>query len=359
MIELRDKAQREQYIRELWSKLFGEKPGKINIEFIDVGALNYVYRVQSNGSVIYFKQALHEAKHKNKIGEDFVSIPKERIRYERRFIEIVAPLVPPQIEIPRILEYDSHNNILVLSDVKKDGILLEDSLLYGNFNEGTAYYLGKFLGITHKATFGQKRVVRGSKKEDIDIWELYLRMRTIGILKNGKLPLEVNREVKRFYEDVRNHHIYNVLANSDCCPKNAFERKNGIGLVDFEMATGIGDPPFDLGFLLGHYFLMIVIRNDRLQEGINAARQITRGYDEEMLALKDNDNEKRAVKYAGMTMIYRIAGSSPAPYIDRSDASLISRIRKVAFQLITRNFSKFDNSLDYLQLALKSKNRRT
>ena len=351
MIELRNEAQRERYISELWPKLFGGKP-KLSIEFIDAGVLNYVYRAESNGNVVYFKQALHEAKHKSRIGDDLASIPKERIQHERRFIEIAAPLLPPQIELPRILEYDQNNNILVLSDVKKDGILLEDSLLAGNFNTRTAYYLGKFLGITHKATLGQKRVVRGSKTEDTDMWELYIRMRTIGILRKDKLPPNVKREVERFYEDVRKHHTYNVLANSDCCPKQVLERKDSVGLVDFEMATGVGDPAFDLGFLVGHYFLMMAIRNDKLQEGIKAVRQIAKAYDEEMRPLKDGAHEKRTIKYAGMTMVYRIVGSSPAPYIDAGNLDLTNRIKNAAFELITRNFSSFDNSFEYLQQAL-------
>lgn len=355
MVELKDKAQRELYISELWPKIFGGKPDKLSIEFIDVGVLNYVYRVESNGNTVYFKQALQEAKHKSKIGEDLASIPKERIRHERRFIEIAAPLLPPQIEIPRILEYDSYNNILVLSDVKKDGILLEDSLLEGNFNGKTAHYLGKFLGITHKATLGQKIIVRGSKKEDTDMWELYLRMRTIGILKKDKLPSNVQREVERFYEDVRSNHTYNAVVNSDCCPKQVLERKDGVGLVDFEMATGVGDPAFDLGFLMGHYLIISVIREDKINEAINAMKHILKGYNEEMDDLKDNNHDGRTVKYAGMTMIYRIVGSSPAPYIDKSNTELIRKIKEIGFYLIVNEFKNgFQDVFGYLEAKLKT-----
>ena len=144
MIELKNETQRKAYVRKLWNKLFGLEPNTISDEFIETGMLNYVYRVEANGKVIYIKQALDEAKHKDRIGKDLASIPKERIQYEEKYIEILKPMLPPQIELPQILWYDKDNNILVLSDVKKEGILLENSLLSGNFNLHTAYLLGKF-----------------------------------------------------------------------------------------------------------------------------------------------------------------------------------------------------------------------
>lgn len=354
MIELRKDIQRKDYIQVLWSKLFGENPRQLDIEFVDVGALNYVYRISNKKEVIYLKQALEEAKNKEKIGSDLASIPKERIFYEEKYIEIVKPELPPEIELPKIMGYDKENNILVLSDVKNEGVLLETSLLDGNFNERTAYLLGRFLGITHRSTLNKKIVVRGSEEEDIKNWYTFLSMRTKGVLEMDKFPPEVEKEVKELYDLAKSKHTIPVLINMDCVPKNAFERKDGsIGLHDFELASGVGDPAYDLGFLVGHYLIMGVIRKDKITAAIKAMKEILEGYDEEMKDLKDSTHDKRVVKYAGIIPLYRISGSSPAPYV-KAHSDAIPLMKKVAFSWITTKFSEIDEAINSLGVIVQS-----
>ena len=246
MIELRNDSQRAEYLKDLLKELF---PGKTRFtdKFIDVGAMNYVYSMEANGHIIYLKQALDEAKNKDKIGKDLADIPKNRIGYEDKYIETISKFLPKEIELPKILKYDKKNNILIISDVKKGGVLLEESLLNGNFNVKTAYNLGKFLGLSHKSTIGRKITIRGSEENDADNWEIFLKMRTKGILQKEKFSDDVVKNVNNVYEDVKSNHTNNVVINMDCCPKNVFERKDGsIGLVDFELASGIGDQAYYL-----------------------------------------------------------------------------------------------------------------
>lgn len=352
MIELQNEKERKQYIKkhiaQVWKRWFGEDLAHFVDEEIGGGILNYVYRVASDGKVVYLKQALENVKHEGKIGKDLASIPKERLQYEEKYIETIRPLLPREIELPEILLYDAENNILALSDVKRNGILLEKSMLNGNFNKNTAYLLGKFLGIQNKKTIGKNIVIRGSEENDIENWHLFLNMRTRGILQRGEFSDSVKEEVERMYQMAKDKYTYKVVMNTDCCPKNVFERKDGIGLVDFEQATGAGDPAYDLGFLIGHYLIMSVIRKDKMFDAINAIRKIMDGYNEEMNLLKDNNHDERLIKYAGMIILYRISSSSPAPYIDRSNTKLISKMKEIAFELITKSFAKFDDALNYM-----------
>ena len=350
MIELRNEEERKKYIHNLWVEIFGQEPTGLSDEFIDVGAMNFVYEIKGNGKVIYLKQALEEAKNKAKIGKDLADIPKERIQYEDKYIEIIGKDLTSEIELPKILKYDGENNILALSDVKKDGILLETSMLDGNFNEKTAYNLGKFLGISHKKTFGKKIILRGGKEEDLSNWHVFLNMRTKGMLQKGEFPDNVKSEIKSLYDAVRDEHTYDVVINMDYCPKNIFERKdNSIGLIDFEMASGVGDPAYDLGFLMGHYLLMGVIKRERVEEAIKAMKQVLKGYDEEMPDLKDNEHDERVIKYGGAVMVYRITGSSPAPYIK---PEAIPLIKEKGFGLITNKFENFDGVFDFLKESM-------
>lgn len=350
MIELRNKDQRNEYIKKLWLELFNEEP-ELEINFIDIGVMNYVYEVKSKNRVIYLKQALEEAKYKAKIGKDLAGIPKERILYECRYIKTIRNKLPPGIELPEILKYDEENNILVMSDVSKGGIVLEIPMLNGNFNEKVAYYLGKFLGISHKKTIGKKIIIRGTEEEDLRNWHIFLNMRTKGILQKGGFPEQVKTELETLYKEVRDKHTFDVVINMDVCPKNLIQRGDGsVGVIDFELSSGVGDPTYDLGFLMGHYLLMAVIKKDKIENAIKAMNQILRGYDEEMQDLKNSSQDRRLIKYAGAVMVYRITGSSPAHYIK---VEHMPKIKEIGFHLITNKFEKgFDGVFEFLEKSL-------
>ena len=78
-------------------------------------------------------------------------------------------------------------------------------------------------------------------------------------------------------------------------------------------------------------------------------KQVLKGYDEEMRDLKDSEHDKRVIKYAGAVMVYRITGSSPAPYIK---PEVIPLIKETAFPIITNKFDNFDSVFGFLRKKL-------
>lgn len=352
MIELRNEEQRKRYAHDTWVRLFGEESAELKDRFLDIGVLNYVYQITSGNRTIFLKQALKKAKHHEKIGKDLASMPIDRIKYEKKYIGIVKKFLPKEVEVPSVLNYDEENHVLILSDVKKGGVLLEASMLEGKFNEKPAYYLGNFLGISNKNTLGKKIVIRGNEKADLENWHLFLNMRTRGILQKGNFPNEVKKELERFYDDVKNKYTFDVLVNTDYCPKNVLERQDGtIGLVDFEQACGIGDTAFDLGFLMGHYLIIGILNKEKIEEAITAMNGILRGYNREMNYLKDNRHDERVIKYAGAVMLYRISGSSWVPWIKQEYAPLI---KEIGIYLILNYFrNNFLDVFKYLREKLK------
>ena len=80
-------------------------------------------------------------------------------------------------------------------------------------------------------------------------------------------------------------------------------------------------------------------------------QSILKGYREEMKFLNPNNDNERLVKYSGMVMIYRVAGSSPAPYIK---ADKVPLIKEIGIKLITQNFRNFDEVFGYLRKRLKN-----
>ena len=336
MKELKGKEFREAYISQQCSDILQTEIKGDDIHFIDEGAMNFVYSVTTAKGSVFFKQALDKAKDHERIGADLANISPLRIKYEKSFIDAIADVLPKEMHLPNLYSYDDENNILMMSDVAGNGILLQDALLDSNFNVETAKSIGRFLGILHHHTFNKNYIIRGTAQDDMKNWQVFLNMRTKGIIAPNKT---VNQELSDLYQEVIKHHTYDVVINMDCCPKNIFQRHDkNIGLIDFELASGIGDPCYDLGFALGHYILFSLLK-DSPKDSIDCIKAIVHTYLDEFDVLDKDDVMRRVIKYAGAIPLYRVVGSSPAKYIpsekyddliEKGSAIVVSNITEIS-----------------------------
>lgn len=282
-----------------------------DISFLDTGILNYAYAIRFHGVAVYLKQALERAKAHDRIGPDLAGVPPERVVYEARFIEVVRALLGPDASelVPRILHLDAANHVLVTRDVSCGGSLLESELRRGRISARVAASLGGLLGRMHAATLDRPCPIRGSNANDEAHWMLFLRMRTIGCLKNAALPESTARALRGLAEEAAARHTRHVLLHVDYCPKNLFARPDErAAVIDFELGAGVGDPAYDLGFLLGHYLLLTPGRAgipDSSRSALTAMLEayLSRVPGGQPMAL-------RAQRYAAATVLYRIFGSS-------------------------------------------------
>lgn len=330
---------------EAFQKILGQRV--IQLEPIDVGVLNYIFRVTcKDGQVFYLKQALKNARKKDKIGPDLASVNPLRIKYEAEIIQKLSDLFSPEepVVFPQIIAYDEENNILVSKDLQPEGFLQSD-LENGVIDLKVAANLGLYLGRQHNLSFGRNNILRGSKDGDHQNWLLFLNMRTCGVIPKSNLTEEAIQEINGLYDHVRNNHAYDVVINMDCCPKNVLCLSDKrVGIVDLELASGVGDPAYDLGFLIGHYFLFAV-NGENVNKGfLHATERILESYldqIESLPAIKSADFQKRLIKYVACTMIYRVAGSSPAPFINKDS---VPKILDIASKLLTEEFSSFKDT---------------
>lgn len=326
MIELRKQSQRETYIAD-YLKIAGISQTE-EIKFIDEGIMNFVYSVGTSKGVLFFKQALSEAKRKGKVGPEFASFPMQRTGYEIKVMEIVRD-ISEKIITPQVLEFDKENNVLVMSDVSEGGNLLQDRLLDGDFDENISGLVGKYLGAVHRETYDKGIIVRQSPAEDFENWDLMFSARTRN-LSPEKIGLKTHRIISGLYDDAMKNHNYPVLMKLDHSPKNIIQRVDGkIGVLDFECSSAIGDPAFDIGFSLGHYLLIAAIKGFT-ESSKKAIKTQTDSYISEIEGLDFGDAQSRMGDYACATILYRIAGSSTAKYVpaDRQK-ELIGRCSQV------------------------------
>lgn len=325
------------------------KNGVTQVDFVDAGVLNYIFRATcADEQVFYLKQALEKPRRKDIIGQDFDDLSPLRIEYEATILQKLSKFFPSKdaISFPQVALYDKENNILVTRDLRPVGFLQSD-LQQGIVDLEIAGHLGTYLGLQHRLSFSKKNILRGNREEDHQNWLFWLNMRTRGVIPKSSLNKKVAEEINNLYTAAKNNHTYDVIINMDCCPKNVLCLPyNRVGIVDLELASGIGDPAYDPGFLIGHYFIFAA--NDKIinKDFLYATEKILETYLSQAKSLpvvESDDFQKRLIKYAASTMIYRVAGSSPAPFVNKKAAP---KIMNIACSLLTEEFPSFENALN-------------
>jgi hypothetical protein len=327
-----DPTAPERYLRAIVPRLNGRFAAldlaNATITPIDAGIMNYVFRLECGGHAVYLKQALARAKQHNRLGPDLASVPPSRIRTESRALELIREALPgcSGRQVPAPLWYDAENNVLWTHDIaeSKRGDTeesaseivslqqeLQEGLCCGTLAEDT----GRLLGRIHSRI--EAPPLWENEHEDLANWERFLAMRTTGILARAELPRSAARVVTDLHAAGRARRRDGILSHLDAAPKNVLtDRSRRAILVDFELGASGSDPAYDPGFLAGHYLLMGENRPAMRDQARDAAALVLRGYREiggsELCA---GDWIHRAVRYAAATMLYRLYGSSPAPYL--------------------------------------------
>ncbi|MFC1891276.1 phosphotransferase family protein [Thermodesulfobacteriota bacterium] len=285
------------------------------------GLSNYLYRVSTSEGVIFFKQGLEEPKRNYILSGVFSENSTFCLECEKNSLEMLHGYFPNDIKVPEVLNFDRKNNVLILTDAGgTEGTNLQEILLEGSFNNSIAEKIGRFLGISHRITADNAGNLRGSFFNDMSHWQTMLQARTTDVISED-LSSEVKAGLQGLAYDSLNTHTLPVLINMDCCPKNILQNEDGnIGIIDFELACGLGDPAYDVGFCLGHYWIFAILNNCP-QNAETAHKELMKGYLKEMKRVEPEEIENRIIQFAGATILYRIFGASPGPSITESKKS--------------------------------------
>jgi 5-methylthioribose kinase len=317
MIELKKMGSWEPYLPELFFSHLGLRIENYEIDAIETGRMNFVFRVRTDKGIFFLKQALSKAKAGSALGTELHSISSQRLEYEKKCIAEISAILPDGTKIPTVHHYDPASHILILSDVSGNGgKLLESVLLEGLFDVSTASAVGQFLGVMHRRTWGVQNYIRGCHRNDRNNWVRFLNMRTKGI-SGERISPEILKALEHLYKQSHRHHSHDVLIWMDCCPKNVIVRNDRkIGVLDFEIASWIGDPAYDLGFFIGHYLIHAMQKNAPVKalQAIAGSIQAYRNEDDGMIFR--GGMMTRVLKFAAATILYRMAGASRLNYIE-------------------------------------------
>lgn len=224
--------------------------GKIeNISSTKKDKADQVHMVQlKSGNRLFVKYANDTVK-AAKLGQPLSLKPRSRIYAERRALKWLTSHNSSNINLPKVIYFDSKTKLLILSEVCPGGKFLEDDLKQGIFDPVAAWKAGNFLGHCHSTPAGIPPLW-GDNSADLQHWENLLSLRTTS-LQSENHPVQIKKNLETL-KCASNKATQQSLFHLDYCPKNI--RLDGLeaGVIDFELASSIGDPAYDFGFLLGH-----------------------------------------------------------------------------------------------------------
>jgi 5-methylthioribose kinase len=216
---------------------------EIDISLVDVGNLNYVYKITLNGITGYLKQALTEYR-KSFPGEKELPLKEDRLANEVAALKQLNALDVSGFTFPSVLSYDAAHNLVLLSEIT--GKTLLSYFLEGVFDEAHASAAGDALGLLHAVD------AAGIRKDDDAFFKEIVRFRSV--VSSHALGSEHQKLIAERFDTIFADGFPKSLLIGDFSPKQLLLSGGSVGVVDLEFACK-GDAAFDVGFFLAHYVL--------------------------------------------------------------------------------------------------------
>lgn len=264
------------------------------------GVSNVVLAVSTQERRVIVKQALPQLR----VAEEWFA-KKERAITEARALRAVARLFPQSV--PEVYDLDEEQCALVIEAAPQDWVVWKDELLQGRVARDHAGQLGRHIGLMHAMS-------RGPGWQDFDDRAAFDQLRVEPYYETiaARHP-DVALAVGRAVEAMRQRK--SCLVHGDCSPKNVLLGRDRLWLIDFEVAH-LGDPVFDVAFLLNHLLLKTIARPQQRRAYAECAAAFLNAY---VLAGGDGSDDGEYLNlHLGCLLLARVDGKSPVEYLDEA-----------------------------------------
>lgn len=304
-------------------------------ELLGGGVSNVVVRVQppDGNAALVIKQSLP----KLRVEEDWFA-DRERIYRERAGIDWLSNALPHGA-IPQVVHEDRDNFLFVMTAAPGNGVNWKDALLAGDIDVAVAGQVGSLLGIMHRSSccVGENVPAELQPFADLDCF-VQLRIdpyHRATATAHPDLADAIEEQAQRMLAPRGGRR---TLVHGDYSPKNVIVNGSGpaaqVFLLDFEVVH-LGNPVFDLAFMLNHFTLKAIHRPELAERYNAAARSFWQAYLDAAgdVAGEPARLERDTVAQLGPLLLARIDGKSPVEYI--TDHERKEHTRRLARHILT------------------------
>ena len=276
---------------------------------------NVVLYASSSEGALVVKQSLPRLN----VEEEWLASQDRTIR-EADALRVAAAAIPGSV--PKVVSLDERRYVLVIEAAPLGWLTWKQQLLAGEVDLATASWLGRWLGCWQRLA----PEAGSGRFSDSDVF-VQLRVDPYYRFTSARHP-DVGPIIDR--------HVASMLATRTCLvhgdysPKNILVGGQGPWVIDFEVVH-IGDPVFDLAFMLNHLLLKSLHRPTHADSLRQSAQAFLAGY--RAVAppgLVPDDPYLHG--HVGCLMLARVDGKSPAEYLTEDERE---QARALAYRLLT------------------------
>ena len=281
----------------------------LSVQPLGGGVSNVVLAVESPHTRVVVKQSLPRLR----VADEWLA-NRERAVTEAEALRLAAQLTPDAI--PRVFDVDPVECALVMELAPPGWLTWKEFLLAGEADAGVAARVGSLLAAWHRETMGGGTGAF-SDQTVFDQLRVDPYYRTLA-RRRPELAPEIERHVERMLATRL------CLVHGDYSPKNVLLGDGGLWVIDFEVAH-VGDPVFDLAFMLNHLFLKAIHRPAGEESYRACAAAFWDAYREEVAASLVSTG-RHLFGHLGCLMAARVDGKSPVEYLDESGREAARRV---------------------------------
>ena len=250
-----------------------------------------------------------------------------RIHREAAALRYLSGALPASA-LPSVIHEDPESFLFVMTAAPDQARTWKDDLLSGHVDVQVATQVGRLLAAMHQHSVVAEEAIQPELQEFAD-QRCFVQLRIdpyhrVTALSHPDLSGEIEAEARAMLGRRL------CLVHGDYSPKNVMVCQTDgdptVFLLDFEVVH-LGNPVFDLAFMLNHLTLKAIHQPDLAPRFNAAATAFWSAYSDgaPMFAVDETQLQGDAVRQMGVLLLARIDGKSPAEYITTLEQKSVAR----------------------------------
>lgn len=283
---------------------------RVFVEELTGGVSNTVLAINTDAVDLVLKQALPVLK----VAQHWEADPRRAV-VEANALKLYHSITPNQV--PDLAFLDSEAFVLIMQRVPRDSTVWRTDLLSGKFDFNVADVLGSTLAQWH--LYGQAQYAKLQEFRQDELFE-QLRIDPFYRYVAGKNPM-IQNNIQLLIDELEQQRI--TLVHGDFSPKNIMVSDAGsVYVLDYEV-TNLGNPVFDLAFLLGHLVCKFFrAPKDQEKEIAEMASRFITSY------CAKRELPDSLAHHTALIALARVEGKSPVDYLSSHQQNKLQKFTK-------------------------------